>query len=421
MRIMLILLFFSFCQIFASNSYSQTVKVSVKAEKMMLTDVFSLIERQSEFLFFYVDADVEHVKVDLNVKNKSIDEILKDALQNTSLSCTINGRNVNIMKKNASTQQQSRLIKGVVQDEAGIPVIGANVMEKNSSNGTITDLDGAFSLQVSEGASLVISYIGYISRQITVSGRNTILVNLKEDSQMIDEVVVVGYGVQRKVNLTGAVSQIGTDAFENRPITNITQALQGLVPNLNVSFENGSPDSDGSLNIRGTGSFNKNGAEPLVLVDGVQMRINMVNPEDVESVSVLKDAASAAIYGARGAFGVILITTKSGKKDRKPTIEYSGSVQFNTHTYLPDLLSAYDYVLSANEASLNQTGNIKYTDEQVEWVRAYNEDPENNPVYHTLSSGKIFWNGGNNNYQQMLQKWSPTHKHTVSMSGARNR
>lgn len=407
-----------------ASTYAQITKLSVSAKSKTLESVLKQIEKESEFLFFYNTEEVnKNEKISLQVTDASITDILDEITTKTQISYTIKDRHIVLTAsrpttRNSTPQQEKQKIQGVVTDAFGDPVIGANIVEENTTNGTITGVDGDFSLEINKNAVLIISYIGYNSQQVSTSGKTHLAITLEEDALMLEEIVAVGYGVQKKVNLTGAVSQITSKALENRPIANISQGLQGVVPNLNVNISDGSPGSTPKLNIRGIATIRDNdNSEPLVLVDGVQMNINMLNPEDIETISVLKDASSAAIYGARGAFGVILITTKSGKMEKKTTIDYSGSVQFNTHTYLPDLLSAVDYMDASNESSFNANGKNKYTDDQVRWVKEYNADPLNNPVYHTLENGKIFWNGGNNNYKQMLQKWSPTHKHTVSLNG----
>lgn len=209
--------------------------------------------------------------------------------------------------------QQGAACKGVVKDATGEPIIGASVSVKGTKNATVTDLDGAFTLQgVTKGTTIVVSYIGFVNSEIKWDGRS-LNVTLQEDTQGLEEVVVVGYGTQKKANLSGAVANVDGKVLENRPITNIGQGLQGVVPNLNVSMNSGgAPGASSSYNIRGNTSLN--GGSPLVLVDNVQMDANLVNPDDVESISVLKDASSAAIYGARAAYGVILITTKKGRR-----------------------------------------------------------------------------------------------------------
>ncbi len=227
------------------------------------------------------------------------------------------------LKHETNISQQNGKVSGVVEDALG-PVAGASVVVKGTTNGTVTDMDGNFTLEgVNKGNIIQISFIGYVTQEIKYTGQSVLKVDLKEDSQALDEVVVVGYGTQKKANLTGAVAQVAGDVLENRPIANIGQGLQGVVPNLNVTVGGGAPGQSSSFNIRGTTSLN--GGSPLVLVDNVQMDANLVNPDDVASISVLKDAASAAIYGARAAYGVILITTKNGKKDQKPQVSFSAN------------------------------------------------------------------------------------------------
>ena len=214
---------------------------------------------------------------------------------------------------------QTIKVQGKVVDEAGVPIIGANVVVKGTTNGTITDLDGNFMLDAAKGDVLSVTYVGYKELTVNVTGANLQTITLREDSETLSEVVVVGYGTQKKENLTGAVAAVDGDVLENRPITNIGQGLQGVVPNLNVTMsKGGAPGSSSDFNVRGNNSIN--GGSPLVLVDNVQMDANLVNPDDIASISVLKDAASAAIYGARAAYGVILITTKKGKSEQKPQI-----------------------------------------------------------------------------------------------------
>ncbi len=423
MKMTTLFILLAVCSISAST-YAQSLKLSINKKNSSISEIFKDIEKKSDFTFFFNDNQINvNRRVNVNAKNADINDVLKQTLKDTNYSYEIIGKQI-LIKVSEKTLalvpdavQQGNVIKGTVVDAAGVPVIGANVVVKGTTNGTITDMDGNFSLEAEKGVTLIISYIGYTDYSIKLGNQKSLAITLKEDSKSLDEVVVVGYGTQKKVNLTGAVSQVTSKVLENRPITNLSQGLQGTVPNLNVTLNDGKPGADAALNIRGLASISGEGSSPLVMVDGVQMNLNMVNPEDVESISVLKDASSAAIYGARGAFGVILITTKQGKRERKPVIEYSGSVQMNTDTYLPDMLNSNDYMLSMNEASFNQSGKKQYSDQQVQWVKDYYEDPQNNPVYHIMENGKIFWNSNNNNFEQMLQKWAPSHKHTINVSG----
>ena len=310
-----------------------------------------------------------------------------------------------------------RTITGTVRGtDTNEPLPGVSVVIKGTTRGTTTDVNGNFRLNVEdENTTLVFSFVGYANQEVIMGNRTTIDIKLMPDLKSLEEVVVVGYGTKKRENVTGAIAQISGDALTSRPVTKLGQALQGLIPNLNVTNPNGNPDANPVFNIRGTTSLT--GGSALVLVDGIQMDMNLLNPADVESITVLKDAASAAIYGARGAFGVILVTTKKGSKDRKPVISYSGSMQFNRPTYLPDLLSTQDYLESQNVAQRNVNGSQKYSDDQMKWVNDYANDPVNNPSYHILPNGKIFWNASNNVIEQMVQPWAPGNSHTLNLNG----
>lgn len=254
---------------------------------------------------------------------------------------TVNNRTIQ-----ASTQQ-SKLISGTVVDASDQSIIGVNVLELGTTNGTTTDFDGKFSLTVASGNSVIaISYIGFLSQQITVGNQSHLSITLREDARGLEEVVVVGYGTQKRVNLTGAVEQVTSEVFENRPMANITQGLQGAVPNLNISLSDGKPSRSANFNIRGNTSLSESGSSlggALVLIDGVEGDPSILNPNDIASISVLKDAASAAIYGARGAFGVVLITTKTPNKDRT-TVNYTGNFSMKSPTVVPDMVTdAYIY------------------------------------------------------------------------------
>ncbi|MEO5603809.1 MAG: carboxypeptidase-like regulatory domain-containing protein, partial [Cyclobacteriaceae bacterium] len=206
-------------------------------------------------------------------------------------------------------------VSGTVSEEAGNRLPGVNVVEKGTTNGTTTDASGKFTLNVRDESSvLVFSFIGYATQEVSVGNRTDFTINLQADVTALQEVVVVGYGTQEKVNLTGAVGVASGEALQNRPIANVGEGLQGLVPNLNVNIRNGDPTSPIEFNIRVYESIN--GGQPLVLVDNVPMDLNRINPNDIASISVLKDASASAVYGARAAFGVILVTTKKGKGDR---------------------------------------------------------------------------------------------------------
>ena len=296
---------------FAVNVNSQSLRVNIHANQKQAKEVIKQIEEQTDYLFVY-----NHDKVNLNntvtiqANNETVAEVLNQMFAGTDIIYAMQGNNILLMQKDAVVQQSGKVVTGTIVDPSGMPVIGANVMVKGTTNGTITDMDGKFSLEVEEGAILQISYIGYANQEIKVGNQKTLSIALKEDAEALDELVVVGYGTQKKVNLTGAVAQVGSKLIENRSITNLGQALQGQIANLNVTLGSGDPGTGAEYNIRGTTSLS--GGSPLVIIDGVpDGNLNMINPNDIESVSVLKDAASSAIYGARAAYGVILVKTKS--------------------------------------------------------------------------------------------------------------
>lgn len=261
-----------------------------------------------------------------------------------------------------NAQSSTINVKGVVNDAMG-PVIGASVVEKgNATNGTITDIDGNFSLKVPSDATLTISFIGYKTVELPVAGKTSFTVTLKEDSEILDEVVVVGFGTQKKVNLTGSVGLATAKEIEARPVANATQALQGLVPGLQITTNTGELDKNMSINIRGNGTIGDGSSgSPLILIDGMEGDINTVNPQDIENISVLKDAAASSIYGSRAPFGVILVITKKGKSG-KPTINYNNSFRFNSPVNLPEMMDSYTFANYFNEAARNGQDNAQFSD-----------------------------------------------------------
>ena len=321
---------------------AQTDKLSVDMDDVPLETVFKVIEQRTAYRFFYSESYAELTKkVSVHSQDAKVEDILQTVLGNTSLTDRITSSNLIVITQQVQQKENARLVNGVVRDEFGETMIGVNIQVKGENRGVSTNLDGTFSIEVRNPETvLVFSYIGYESQEIKVASKTELSVNMKPAKELLDEVVVVGYSSQKKVNLTGAVQAVESDVLESRPIANISQGLQGVVGNLNVENKGGRPGMASSFNIRGFTSIN--GGSPLVLVDGVEKDINLVNPQDVESVSVLKDAGSAAIYGARGAFGVILITTKSGKRGTKPTITYNGNMSFNTPTRIPDAVNSMD-------------------------------------------------------------------------------
>ncbi len=320
-------------------------------------------------------------------------------------------------RPSVSLSQQNGKVVCVVEDSFG-PVIGASVVVKGTTNGNVTDMDGKVVLEnLKKGDVIQISYIGYATQEITYTGQPSIPVTLKEDTQALQEVVVVGYGTQKKENLTGAVAAVAGDVLENRPITNVGQGLQGVVPNLNVTMsKGGAPGSSSDFNIRGNNSIN--GGSPLVLVDNVQMDANLVNPEDIASISVLKDAASAAIYGARAAYGVILITTKKGKSEQKPQISVSASGYWQSPALRMHNINSLEYLEMRDIAAANSGMSSLITPGQLDYVKKYMDGSYKYSEYFDQSQDQSRWiYCGNTDWFNELYKTSFSQQYNVNISG----
>lgn len=325
--------------------------------------------------------------------------------------------------------QQKGTCTGIVKDATGEPIIGATVMVKGTTNGTITGLDGDFSLNnVPRGSVLQVSFVGYQTMEVEWKG-TPLNVTLKEDTQLLDEVVVVGYGTQKKVNVTGAVSMVDSKVLESRPVQNVAQALQGQIPGLNMSVGNsgGALDASMSINIRGAGTIGSGSSgNPLILIDGVEGDMNTVNPNDIANVSVLKDASSSSIYGARAAFGVILITTKNGNSG-KTRVNYSGNVRFSDAIQKPSMTNSWDFANYFNEANRNAHGTVIFDEEDMNRIKTYMEggytDPTKPEYYGTLPGTNGRWQsyGGafanTNWFDEFYKSWVPSQEHNLSISG----
>lgn len=311
-----------------------------------------------------------------------------------------------------SPQQAKKTVTGIVEDAMG-PIAGANVVEKGTTNGTITDMDGKFTLDVSPNAVLVVSFIGYTEQQISVGNQTSFTIQIKEDSQALDEVIVVGYGTQKKVNLSGSVSSVDfADQALSRPITNVSNALAGLSAGVQVMQNSGQPGSDGSkIRIRGVGTLNNQ--DPLVLIDGVEGSMDLVNPQDIESISVLKDAASSSIYGSRAANGVVLITTKKGKAG-KLSVSYSGRISYAQPTNLIDQVTDYaDYMEWLNESFENIGQPNHFAQSTIDLWREKSKDPNGlneNGVPNYIAYPNTDW-------QKALFGHGLINDHNVSVNG----
>lgn len=391
------------CLCWMSVNAQQTV--TVRLRKATLVQLFKAIEQQTSYVFSYQSGIVGNGKtISIERSNAQVSSVLDEALRGSGLTYDIvSSHSIVISKQKAKSSATSRhrgavqgavqgSVRGVVTDSNGDPVIGASVKSQGGRIGAVTDNAGRFELAVPEGTVLEISYIGFMTKTVRATGRS-LKVTLSEDTKLMDEVVVVGYGTQKKVNLTGAVDQIDNEVLKNRPSANLSQMLEGAVANLNIQLADGKPGRGSTFNVRGVGSIN--GGSALVLIDGAPGNANMLNPDDVESVSVLKDAASAAIYGSRAPYGVVLITTKGAKKG-KPEVNYSSEYTFQTPQNVPDLVTdGYEWAQHFYDARYgyyhkNPTSMNTSQKFSMAWLEEYKRRHDEGDFGTVISDGSIF-------------------------------
>ena len=374
-------------KVVAAETDEQNSKVTLKVKNTSIKNALKEIERLSDVTFFYNDQAIDMEReVSLSVSEMEIKDVLAYILPDCTYEMDM--RRIILIPRALLSKQQDggRRVTGIVTDEAGDPLPGVNITIRETGAGVISNADGQYSILVPEDekATLTFSFIGYATRAIAVGERSVMDVILNEDTMMLEEIVVVGYGTQKKVNLTGAVSTVNPKQLENRPITNATQALQG-VQGVYVNQAGAQPGIDGAtIRIRGQGTLNNN--DPLVLVDGIEYPLSAINPNDIESISVLKDAASSAIYGARAANGVILVKTKSGKKGAF-AVDYNNYFGFQEASYLPNFV--YDPILfmeTRNQPQLNEGKLVPdYSQELIdEYREGMKTDPYTYPVNNWL-------------------------------------
>ncbi|WP_201300976.1 TonB-dependent receptor [Sunxiuqinia indica] len=393
-----------------ANVYSQHSKISMNVKNKTIKDVLKQIEDQSEFSFMYNASRVNVYKeIDLTIENSSVQQILEKVFEGENIDYKIIDRNIIISSKQEyqGLNEQRLTVSGNVTDSSGAPLPGVTVIVKGTTKGTITDMDGDYRLpDVPSDAYLVFSFVGMSMQEIPVQGQEVVDVTMEEDAIGLEEVVAVGYGVQKKVNLTGSVGAIEATELANKPVATTSQAIAGLVPGLSVVQSSGRPGAGATVKIRGTGTFSSAGNNPLVLIDGMAGSIDDVNPDDIESISFLKDAASASIYGNRAANGVILIQTKKGKEG-KFSVSYNNSFGWQKPTELPEFLPSWEYATYYNEAMLNMGNAEAYSAEEIQKYKN-GSDPDNYPnVNHLewlLNSGSGF-----------------QHRHNVSIKGGNER
>jgi TonB-linked SusC/RagA family outer membrane protein len=393
--------------------------ISITKHNATLEEVFKTISKQSGYLFLYNDELLQQAKpVTLDLTEATLERVLAECFQNQPLTYSLVENTIVVKPVETIRKQQADVtVKGKVTDQSGVGLPGVTVVLKGTNKGVPTDGEGNFAIAVPDGkGTLVFSYIGFQPQEVEINNRVAISVTLLEDTKALEEVVIVGYGTQKKANLTGAVDQINAEDIALRPANDITSSLQGLMPGLNIQVNNGDPTATPDINIRGFNSIN--GGGPLVLIDGIEGDITRVNPQDVESVTVLKDAASAAIYGARGAFGVILITTKTGKAGDM-VVNYSNNFAWTTPTTRTDFISdPYKYGKTVDAAlfGYNGTTYTGYNDLDWETIRMV-ADGEIEPFHELQPNGthKFFYN--TNWYDYLFKKYQYSNMHNISVSG----
>lgn len=412
----------SLCMLTFIGGYSQTGQVNLNLKNATVKELFREIEKQTSYRFSYRDIEINNKGgITISGQGKELKEVLTNELAKQQLSYTVSGNKIIVSPaKNEAVSTKEEKVTGKVLDTKGEPVIGATIMEKGTTNGTITDFDGNFTLDVSENATLEVSYVGYQSQRLKAILGKDLTVTLKEDTELLDEVVVVGFGSQKKANLTGAVATVKMDdVMGDRPLTSASNALQGAVPGLFVSNNGNSPGRMQSFKIRGDMSIN--GGKPLVLIDNVEGEMDNLNPDDIESITVLKDAASSAIYGARAAAGVILITTKRPKNSTDFRLNYNNNFAIGKAFNLPQQAPLENYLNAYRDAA----GDVFWTKGEtvsrwLELLDQYKTNPSSMNLIgdgiYVDTDGGLYYMNERNPMEDMLEN-SFRMSHNLSASG----
>jgi TonB-linked SusC/RagA family outer membrane protein len=429
-----VLLLAAFCLQASAGAYSQTVTLSEKNSS--IKKVFREIEQQTGYTFFYTeDLFRKSKKVTLDLHHVPIEEALRECFEKQPFTykiintVIIVNTKTPLLPKTTPEFTEARInIHGHVTDEKGIPLAGVTVILKGSQTGTITDAKGNYVLQLEDReGTLIFTYIGFDKQEVPINGRSEINIVMKPSASSLNQLVVVGYGTQKKVNLTGSVDVIPEKILDNRSANNVADLIKGASPNLNITMNmrGGEPGAVSSWNIRGMGSISGN-ASPLILVDGVEMDVTDIDPSTIKSISVLKDASASAIYGSRAPFGVILITTKNGRKDGKVNIQYSNNLSWNFPIKVPSYIDSYTWAVAYNEASSNAGLSPIYSDEQMKRIKGYIDgtfpyeyDPDH-PI-DNIWAGRRNGNANNDWPQILIKDYSFSQKHNINISGGNDK
>ena len=392
----------------ATNTYAQTTTISLNVENLTVGEILQQIEEKTDFSFFYNNRHVDlNRRVSVSMDETSIFNILDAIFTDTDVIYKVVDKRIVLTRKDESypsIQQATKKITGTILDDNGTPVIGANVMVKGTTNGTITDMNGKFSLDVEEGAVLQISYIGYANQEIIVGNQTNLSVALKEDAEALDELVVIGYGTARKIDLTGSTSSLGGEKLQMKNSPQLSNQLQGQMAGVQITRSSGDPSASATIRVRGVTTLSTN--DPLIIIDGVPGEINEIAPEDVKDIQVLKDAASAAIYGSRAAAGVVLITTKRAK-NKDFHLAYNVEYGIDAPTAVPEFANAVQWMKGYNE--------LAYNDGATSLNSAYSEELINNYAQLRAENPDLY---PDTDYMELgLNNTTHHQRHSLSLSG----
>lgn len=420
MKITGLMLFVSVASVIAAETYAQTTKLNLHVENARIAEVLLQIERNSEFRFFYNEKVDLNEKVSIKARDKTVFDILAQILDGTGIQYKVMGKQIALFHEHNPfswiSQQQQHTVSGKVTDSDGQPLPGVSIVIKGTTQGSVTNSDGNYTLtNLPADAVLIYSFVGMHTEEVIVERQTTINVVMDEETIGLEEVVTIGYGTQKKVNLTGAISTVSSEQLENKPIVSIGHGLQGVLPNLNIKYDTGSPTESADFNIRGFESIT--GGDPLILVDGIPMNIERLNPNDIAKITVLKDASSAAVYGARAAFGVILVETKKGKKDELSVRLSTEQAMTKPIFFIEPINDPYLFVTTFNKGWERQNG-VPYFDEKyLEGTKRWSENPSDENAWEVID-GVIRFYGNNDYINKVLTNYAPQQKYDLVVSGA---
>lgn len=427
MKTTLFLAFVSAFSLYAGNTHSQNAKVTLSKSNSTLEVILNEIENQTDYLFIINSHVDTHQKSSVKVKETPVSEVLDDLFKDTDVHYMMEGTHIILSNKGVAktpVAQQTRTVTGKIIDETGEPLIGVSVLVRGTNNGAITDVNGDYFItgNITDTTVLEITYIGMKKQTIEIGSRNRINVTMLSDAETLDEVVVVGYGTQKKVNLSGAVEAVSGKVLANRATNSIGTMLQGIVPNLNISIGDGQANSIPKFNVRGETSIN--GGTPLIVVDGIPTDASIfsrMNSSDIENISVLKDASSAAIYGAKAAYGVILVTTKRGTKSEKIRVDFNNSISLRKLGRMPKIVKD-PYIQASYKKEMGKPWYDLYSDEDLKYIEEMKNDPSKPNVIPSFSNPEYYTYLGNTDwFSEIYDETGITHSHNLSLSGATDR